>query len=565
LADDLEVSVRIAELIPLANGLFASGKLDEAENIFNTLNNISPGNFEILRALGLIAATRGAYRPAAALMAAAIAVNGDDALAHNVLSVCRFQLGDHAAALQSAERAVALRPAFTEAHNNRGNALNALKRNEEAAAAFQAALAYNPRDAVALVNLGNALRDLERFEEALAVVDQAIAINGNIPAAHRNRGNVLHDLGRHEEALEAFDQALRLDPRFCDAHGSKGNVLVFLNRHAEAVEYYKAALAIDDGRRQLLGNLSHSTLLLGRYLEGWRLYESRWEENGGVAPSRNFPMPLWLGEEDLQDRSILLHCEQGLGDAIHFVRYVTAVSELGATVWLEAPKALMALFEGMPGVLGIIARGDAIPTVDFHCPLMSLPLALWAQPASPSATPPYLHAPPDPVEAWDKRLAGDALRIGLVCSGNPEHTNDHNRSIPLEALLRHLPAGPAYYVVQKPLREADLAALPTRPDVRYLGDEIESFIDTAAICACLDLVISVDTSVAHLAGALARPLWVLLPFVPEWRWLLDTEECHWYPTARLYRQSVRNDWSGPLDRVGRDIASMMTVGPGGRR
>jgi tetratricopeptide (TPR) repeat protein len=552
-ADDL--SDRIAELIPLANGLITSGKTAEAENILNTLDKVSPGHFEVLKALGVIAATRGDYRRGAELMAAAIAVKTNDAIAHNVLSVCRFQLGDHAAALQSADRAVALRQSFAEAHNNRGNALNALKRNDEAAAAFRTALKYSPRDAVALVNLGNALRDLGRFAEALAAVDQAIAINGAIPAAHRNRGNVLHDLGRDDEALEAFDRALQLDPRFCDAYGSKGNVLTFLNRHAEAVECYKAALAIAP-RPQLWASMVNATLLLGRYLEGWRLYEGRWGDGG--VPHRNFPMPLWLGEESLQGKSILLHSEQGLGDGIHFVRYATAVAELGASVYLEAPRPLTALFNGIAGVHGMVLRGEPIPATDFHCPLMSLPLALWEQPPSPSAAPPYLHARPEAVEAWDRRLSGE-VRIGLVCSGDPGHTNDHNRSLPLALMLPHLPAGPAYYIIQKQLRGIDAAALSQRPDVRYLGDEIEDFVDTAAICQCMDLVISVDTSVAHLAGALARPLRILLPFSPEWRWGLDTEETHWYPSARLYRQSVRADWSEPLARVGRDLAAMIAA------
>jgi Flp pilus assembly protein TadD len=523
MSDDAGVAAQIAELAALGRQFLDAGQLAEAENIFQGLRSVTESDFEVNKQLGIVLATRGDFAGARAPLEDAVRLHDRDAVVFNVLSVCACETGDNAAALVAADRAVRLRRTYPEAHNSRGNALLRLGRPAEAAEAFKAALSLTPRDPEVHVNLANALESQGRPVEALRSVDRAIALEPGLAAAHVNRGNVLQQLGRHRDAVAAYDRALDLAPGSVDAHWNRG--------------------------------LCH--LLMGDYAAGWPDYEWRWRRGARETQPRGFAQPLWLGGEDLAGRTILLHAEQGQGDALQFARYAPQVAARGGRVILEVFPSLAPLLAGLPGVAAVVARGDALPAFDLQCPLMSLPLALGVPDPAPSPKP-YLRAEPERAAAWAARLGppGERLRVGLVCSGSPTHGRDAQRSLPFAMLAPHLPAGPAYHLLQKEIRDSDRDPLATRPDVAVWSAALGDFADTAALAEQMDLVISVDTSVAHLAGALGRPVWVLLPTEPDWRWGLQGETTPWYATMRLLRQAVRDDWAAPLAQVGADLAGL---------
>jgi tetratricopeptide (TPR) repeat protein len=519
MSQDPQVSAQIAELIALGRQFLDAGRLAEAESLFEGLRAVVPAEFEVNKQLGIVLAMKGAFAAARGPLVQAAAVDDGDPVVFNVLAACAFETGDYPAALTAADRALALRFAYPEAHNNRGNALLRLGRHAESAEAFQAALRLTPRDPELHLNLGNALEALLQLPEALHSIERALALDPRLVPAHVNRANLLQRLSRHREALDAYGQALALDPRNVDANWNRA--------------------------------ICH--LLLGDYEAGWAGFEWRWRRPVREAQARDLGRPLWLGQESLQGRTILLHGEQGLGDTLQFVRYAPKVAALGARVVLEVFAPLASLLQGFPGIAQIVRRGDPLPPFDLHCPLLSLPLALGE--SQPLQQPePYLRADPERVRQWAERLgSARGPRVGLVCSGSATHGNDANRSIPFEAFAMSLPVGPDYHLLQKEIRNSDRAALAARPDVAVWADAIGDFADTAALAEHMDLVVSVDTSVAHLAGAIGRPVRVLLPFEPDWRWRLEGETTPWYPRMRLYRQTARGDWAGPVERVGQDL------------
>jgi tetratricopeptide (TPR) repeat protein len=485
--------------------------------------DIAPSDFEACKQLGIALATRGDWAAAKDPLGKAAALDDRDPVVFNVISACAFETGDYAGALAAADRALALQPFYPEAHNNRGNALLRLDRPGEAAEALKTALKLTPRDPEAHLNLANALDALDRVPAALQLIDRAIALDPRLVPAHVNRGNILQRLSLHREALEAYDRAIALDPRDFDANWNRA--------------------------------MCH--LLLGDYEAGWAGYEWRWRLAARKAQAVRFSQPLWLGQESLEGRTILVHSEQGFGDVIQFVRYLPRLAERGGRVVFEAFPPLEPLMAGLPGADQVVRRDEALPPFDLHCPLLSLPLAL-GEPAPLAFTGHYLKADPGRAAAWADRLGPRrGPRVGLVASGSRTHRKDALRSIPFETLMAALPAGPEYHLLQKDVREADRAALSARPDVAIWDEALGDFGDTAALCDLMDVVVSVDTSVAHLAGALGRPVSVLLPVEPDWRWGLDSQTTPWYPQMRLYRQTVLRDWSDPLDRLALDLAALL--------
>lgn len=523
------ITAQIEELISLADGLRTAGEFEQAGDILASLERLAPSE-------------------PAVRMALAVAI---EAFCDRLL-----QAKDYDGALEAADRALALSPGLAVALNNRGNALNGLGRHGEAVAAFTAALARSPMDPAVRVNLAAALHGLGKLADALTQLDRAIWLDPTLPGAHVNRGNVLRDMGRHDEALESYARAAALEPAMAEAHASRANLLAELQRNREALEAYDAALALRPGDAKLRLNRSYSRLLLGDFEGGWRDYEARRAIPQNLGPSRQLSAPLWLGEEGLEGRTILLHCEQGMGDAIQFVRYARAVAALGAVVVLEAFEALAPLFRTVEGVAQVITRRDLLPAIDCHCPLMSLPLALSVAGGPAPASPPYLSVDAAHADRWRGRFTG-SLKIGVAVSGKPANANDRRRSIPLAAVADALPLGPTYVLIQKDIRDEDRAVLDARPDIAFPGPELASFADAAAICQAMDLVISVDTSLAHLGGALGRPVWILLSQPWEWRWRIEGEHSDWYPTARLYRQDRRDDWADTLGRIERDLGKMV--------
>jgi tetratricopeptide (TPR) repeat protein len=453
-------------------------------------------------------------------------------------------------ALGSYERALALRPDYAAAHSNRGNVLQKLKQNNEALASYNRAIELRPDFAVAHYNRGNVLQYLNRYDEALASYERALAVLPDFAEALSNRGNVLQRLKRFEEAVASYDRALISRPHFSEALSNRGAALQELKRYDEALASFQGAVKVTPDYGDAHFNEALCRLLIGDFERGWEMLEWRWQSGQLRNDKRIFKQPLWLGKSEIAGKTILLHSEQGFGDTIQFSRYVPLVAERGARVILDVQEPLKDLMTGLVGTTQVVARGSALPDFDVHCPLLSLPLAFGTRLETIPPAVPGLRASPQVVMDWDSRL-GPKRRpmIGVAWSGLPSHTNDHNRSMRLSALLPLLEVDATFVSLQKDVHPEDATTLKKRNDILHFGNEIRNFSDTAALISNLDLVISVDTSVAHLAGTMAKPAWVLLPFTSDWRWLIDRDDSPWYPTARLFRQDDTRAWDSVIARV----------------
>ena len=456
-------------------------------------------------------------------------------------------------------KVLAISPDHVDTLNNRGRTLLDLWQVDKALMDFRKAIELEPNSVAPLNNCGIALILLRRCEEALTILDRALSISPGLAELFNNKGNALKDLRRFDEALANYDRAIALKPDYAEAHSNRGNCLDEMGRYGEALSSYEDALALQPDHADAHWNTAIHRLRAGDLKTGWVENEWRWKIRSLQVKHRSFKQPLWIGAEPVDGKVLLLHNEQGLGDALQFCRYVPLLAARGARVVLEIDGPLKELLSGLTGVSHCIAKGETLPDFDFHCPLTSLPLAFdTTLDTIPSAVP-YISVGAHAAD-WGTRLHSRNLpRIGLVWSGNPDHNNDRNRSMPLESLLPLLEVEAQFVSLQKNVRSGDEAVLRERSDILHLGPELQSFVDTAALIEQLDLVISVDTSVAHLAGALARPVWILLPFVPDWRWLLDREDSPWYPTARLFRQSQTREWHSVVDEMRRALTKFATA------
>jgi Tfp pilus assembly protein PilF len=457
-----------------------------------------------------------------------VAAKSDFLDAVYLLAVIQSRLGKNDAALASFDRAVAVRPDFALAHHNRGNALQKLKRYDEAVASFDRAIDLRPDFAMAYSNRGNVLQTMKQYEEAVASYDRALGLQPSYAVAHYNRGLALHELRRCEEAVASYERAIDLRPDFAEAH---------LNQ-------------------------SLSRLVIGDFGRGWQGYEWRRKVKSPGNIWRNFTQPQWFGHENISGKTILLPAEQGYGDTIQFCRYVPLVAARGARVVLEVLMPLAELMTTLTGASQIVCKDDPLPDFDIHCPLLSLPLAFGTRLETIPSAVPYLCASSQAVMNWDTRLGPKRRpRIGLAWSGELTHPGDHNRSIPLSALLSLLDIDATFVSLQKDVRAEDAMVLDKRSGLLHFDNALKDFSDTAALVSHLDLVISIDTSVAHLAGALAKPVWVLLPFIPDWRWLLDRADSPWYPTARLFRQDDTRAWNNVIPRIHAALGEFMQRRP----
>jgi len=524
------------------------GKLAEAEKVYTRILKTLPDQFETLQLMAELKMQRGRPGEAFRHMSAAVAARPSSADAHIHLGHVLRALKRDADALASYDKALALDPGNLDALGNRGDVLLLLRRPAEALDCFERILAAEPGHLEARANRGAALATLARHAEALEDFDAVLAAAPH-PLAAYNRGLTLAALGRPAGAVEAYDHSLAMMPDHLPAWASRGVALQALNRHDEALASFDRALALAPDFADAHFNKSLSLLATGDYARGQGEYEWRWKRSG-AGSARHFNRPLWLGETPLGSRTILLHAEQGLGDTLMFARYVGLLARAGAKVVLEVHPELKALMSRLPGCAAVIGRGEPRPAHDVHCPLGSLPLALKTTPASVPAEIPYIAAAPERVARWSGRLAAHGSpRAAVVWAGNVAHANDRNRSLPLAALAPLWAAERARFVsLQRDLRPGDAEALASAP-VLHLGPELDDFDDTAAVLAQCDLVISVDTSVAHLAGALGRPLWVLLPYAADWRWTAAGERSPWYPSARLFRQPGPGDWDSVVSDV----------------
>lgn len=558
-------------------GLLKSlGRLSEAVNAYERGLVVAPDALEANINIGNIRMEQNAPQDALIRYERVLAVRPDLAVAWNNRGNALKELHRHDEALDSYDKALTLAPDLAEAHNNRANVLNDMavvfsdgklvdglggiednttnvRRNrallEAALASCDAALRLTPAYPDALVNRANALLNLNRPEAALADLDAALALAPDKAAAHNNRANVLKELGRIEEALAAIDAALALKPDYAEAWNNRGNLLKTLLRLDEARQSLAQAAMRAPDNASVRWNQALLALLVGDFDAGWALYEWRWKRKAFQKYRRDFPQPRWTGEP-LAGRTILIQAEQGFGDVLQFCRYVPMVRALGARVLFEVQAPLKPLMGDLGADL-VSLTAEPHPAFDCFVPLMSLPFVFRTRCETIPATVPYLAADPEKVARWRTRLGPHtAPRIGLATAGKPEHSDDANRSIPLSAFVPLFELPCEFHLLHKVLRPADATVVHPRL-VRHT-DELGDFSDTAALMANLDLIVTVDTSVAHLAGALGLPVWILLPYVPDWRWGLNRSDSPWYPTATLMRQPARGDWKTVLkDLAGR--------------
>jgi tetratricopeptide (TPR) repeat protein len=540
----------------LGNCLQQLQKSESAVEAYDKAIGLSPEFSQAHSNRGFALQTLGRLDAAVASYRKAVAITATDALVHCNLAAALLGLQQFDAALVSCDKAIALKPDYAEAHTNRGAALFGLQRFEAAVASYDHAIVINPAYAKAHTNRGVALHELRQLQIALDSHDMAIAINPDFADAYSNRGVILHALRRLEESVASYDKAIAIQPNFVAAYYNRGLAFHELRQQSAALASFDRATAIDPGSAQAHFNKSLTLLLEGDFQQGLPLYEWRWKTEKSKPRVRNFEQPLWLGEEPLVGKTILLHSEQGYGDTIQFCRYATRVAALGARVIIEVPEPLLGVLGGLGANIELAVKGKPLPAFDYHCPLLSTPLAFKTDATSIPASQSYLRSDSAMMAEWEQRLGAKTKpRVGLVWSGNADHVNDHNRSIALSALLAALPDTLEYVSLQKEVRASDKEALESNGHIRHFGDALKDFGDTAALCEWMDLVISVDTSVAHLSGALGRPTWVLIPYVPDWRWLLDRDDSPWYPSVKLYRQCDDRDWANVLDAVKADLVN----------
>jgi tetratricopeptide (TPR) repeat protein len=461
-------------------------------------------------------------------------------------------------ALVDIDRAIALRPDYAEAWSNRGSVLHALGRFDEALVSYDRALVLQPDFAPAWSNRGNALHELDRCDEALADFDRAVALKPDFAEAHSNRGNALRQLQRFDEALASHDRAIALEPNFVEAHCNRGSVLQDMGRFDEALASYDYAIGIKPDFADARFNAGAARLLAGDFARGWPDHEWRWDIAQLQSTKRPFSQPQWRGSDEIAGKTILIHAEQGLGDTLQFCRYLPYVAERAGHIIFEVQKPLQTLMTNLAGGATIVARGDPLPDFDLHCPLLSLPLAFGTLLESIPAQMPYLSPPEDKIRAWRDRLGKhDRPHVGLVWAGNPRkelpgsNRIDRQRSLTFDRLEPLLDiTGCEFFSLQKgDDAVAQIQSSPLRERVTDWTGELTDFTDTAALIENLDLVIAVDTSVAHLAGALAKPFWLLNRYATCWRWLLNRDDSPWYPTARQFRQDESRSWDSVLARM----------------
>ena len=513
------------------------------------------------------------------------------------LGIALRRLGRHDEAVKAFDKAVQLKPGDAELWRHLGTALLDLQRPAEALLGFQHSLTLDPHHRDALHLCGVLLRNAGRLEEALVSFNQCEEVRPNNsetlhlraatlrsldrfeeyladsmrlherepahPVHCNNIGDALVCLGRREEALIWFDRALDLRPDYVDAISNKAGCLRHEHRLKEAAEAYERLKLLDPDNAAYHRSLAYTHLTMGNFEAGWSGREARFRIPGLSIHYPNFSQPQWFGEESIENKTLLVYADEGLGDALQFARYLPLLAARGACVVLSVPDALHPLLSDVSGVAQCRPYSLGFPSAfDMYCPMGSLPLAFATRletiPAADYMQPVAIER----IRAWEERLGPRVqLRAGVVWSGNPKHSNDRARSLPLQTMARLFDVGAATFVsLQKDPRPDDSEFLSMRTDIVDLTSGLTDFMETAALLSCLDLVITVDTSVAHLAAILGRPTWILLPYGPDWRWLLDRDDSPWYPTVRLFRQTKTGDYESVIDRVRTELMTMISAG-----
>jgi tetratricopeptide (TPR) repeat protein len=533
--------------------------LKEAKSAYQIILNQQSENFHALHLLGMIATQEKKYRLALNLINQAIVLCSNNSVFYNSRGLALEELNELESAINSFDIAISLQPNFALAFSNRGNVLHKLKHYEAAINSYDQAISIEPNFVVAFFNRGNVQQELKQYEAAIKNYQKAISIQPNYAEAHSNLGKAKQEMKQFEMAITHYCEAIRLKPDFADAYSNLGRAQEEVKQFESAIASFDKAIILQPNHTIANWNKALVLLLTGNFDSGWKFFEWRLqiEESRLFSEDCDFKKPFWLGTESLIGKSILLRSEQGFGDIIQFVRYVKLIQELGAQVILEVPKVLITLLAGLEGVFQLLAIGDNRPDFHYQCPLMSLPLAFKTTIETIPSKIPYITCNDNKALAWQSRLVGRTkYRIGLVWSGSANHRNDDNRSFQLQDLIPYLPNYFKYISLQKEVRPNDKDVLQSNPQILDTSYDLNDFSDTAALINNLDLVISVDTSVAHLAGALGVKTWLLLPYIPDWRWMLDRDDSPWYPHHRLFRQPNRDDWVSVFKQIEVELLSM---------
>ncbi len=542
----------------LGNALKEQGQFDDALPCYEQAIRLKPDFAEAHSNLGSILGVLGRFPEAESRCREALRLKPTSAEAHNNLGIALAGQNRLDEALTAYQEAIRLRPDYPEAYNNLGVLYADQRKHAEAVDALRQAVRLRPDYAEALGNLGGALSELGQFEEALGYCREAVRLNPERAGGHTALAMVLAKLGKLDEAEAGAREAVRRQPDSAEAYNALGLILADQGRHDEALAAYQKAIDLKPHSAEAHRNRALLWLLLGNLEQGWKEFEWRWECK--ELPRRPFRQPEWDGGP-LGGKTVLLHAEQGLGDTLHFVRYAPLVKARGGVVVLACQRALIPLLSRCPGIDRLVAQGDVLPAFDVHAALLSLPRIFGTTLTTIPAEIPYLQADPRLVATWRPELeAGGGFKVGVVWQGSSRHRKDHHRSFPL-ALLEPVARVPGVrlFSLQKGAGAEQLGRLGGRFAVTDLGSRLDEtagpFLDSAAVLTNLDLLVTCDSSLGHLAGALGTPTWLALMFEPDWRWLLGRPDTPWYPRHRLFRQDRPGDWEGVFRRLATALAT----------
>jgi len=542
--------------------LKAQGKIDQSIEALSKALSLDPKYTDAYYNLGITLQNRGENDEAIEAYTKALSLNPNYAEAYNNIGIALHNKGKINHAIEAFIKALSIHPQYAEAYYNLGNALKNQHKINHAITAYTKAIAINPQYVDAYNNLGVTLKAQGKIDEAIETYTKALSLNPHHAGVYNNFGAALKEQGKIDKAIEIYAKALSLNPQYADAYCNLGNALYDINKVNESIEAYTKALSLNPHHTGASWNQSLALLLSGDLTEGFKLYEYRWETEGGLEKfKRSFPQRLWLGEEDINGKTILIHSEQGLGDTLQFCRYLELLANQGVNIIFEVQKPLIRLLQDFKGVSTLVEKGSPLPAFDYHCPLLSLPLAFHTSLTSIPTQTPYISVDQSLLDSWKDKLGKRrALRVGLVWNGGfranqPELWYANNRrNIPLELIVKLNRADVDFYSLQKgePAEsefKRSCHELWSTDNLFNYMDDVEDFADTAGLISQLDLIIAVDTSTAHLAAAMGKPVWLLNRFDTCWRWMLHREDSPWYPTLTLFRQPSFGDWAGVIQRV----------------
>jgi tetratricopeptide (TPR) repeat protein len=540
-------------LLQSAVRYFQEGDLESAGNVCKKILRKQPKNSDALQLLGILCYRIHDYDAAISYLKKALSINPSNAATHYNIGRAYEAKEQIDEAIHSYKSALRMKAYFVDAHINLGNLLQKQGQLDDAIFNYQRAIELNPNHSGVYYNLGVMFQEKNRLGEAISAFQSAIRLHPQYADAYHDLGYVFHMNRQLDEAIECYLKAIQINNDMFDAHNNLGRIYQELGQVDEAISSYRKSLDINPGFADAHCNLAMALLLIGDFAQGWKEYEWRWKLKD--RSRYDFPQQVWYGS-DISGKTVFLYAEQGFGDTIQFIRFAPLVAEQGARIIIECQKELKSLIRQVRGVHSVITREEPLPEFDVHYPLLSLPLFFNTTPANIPAKIPYIVPDTIMVQNWTERVKNDSarLKVGIVWSGNPKYKADQFRSISLDNFLQLMRIeGISFFSLQKGEAASQAKELPEEIKLIDYTEEIHDFSDTAALIENLDLVISVDTAVAHLAGALGKPVWTLLPDSPDWRWMLNREDSLWYPTMRLFRQSSMGEWGGVIKSVEKEL------------